>query len=470
MDKEIYDYIKIYNINKNNKIYVLKIICRDDNMYIFIDNNMIYTCSYNNTCSYQFNIFEFILISDNLMSFVENCYIYFYDVDEIINNNFTLSKIMKKIQIYNTEIPKFCDINKNICKTTDIMSCEKCYFIDNKYIIVTNSDEFGRLMLINNLILFTTKKIELHNCQYFLSEYCNNIILLDNKKEMLINVFSYDGNINYICTIISDDVIFNICCSNDSKFVCYINNSFFGTYIKIYNIETSTWQSHKIHDILEPKNTYINIHTVSTLSNYYVIFIYDNNNTTMYYYIFDLSCKIIDYQLDLHNKIMSFELTTFTVQIMDKLTVNIKYDIYINILNKIYNDNIKSKKINVKINDNIYTIHKTIYELLNIAELSNYETFISVIYNDKLPINKKNIAESNVYGTDTSVEEDIDTNTNVDETVVADCNILLMNNDFKFIVEIIILKLFVITKNKLFITKFEFKYFDIVVKQFPNSV
>jgi len=155
---------------------------------------------------------------------------------------------------------------------------------------------------------------------------------------------------------------------------------------------------------------------------------------------------------------------------MDKLTVNIKYDIYINILNKIYNDNIKSKKINVKINDNIYTIHKTIYELLNVAELSNYETFISVIYNDKVPINKKNIAESNVYGTDTSVEEDIDTNTNVDETVVADCNILLMNNDFKFIVEIIILKLFVITKNKLFITKFEFKYFDIVVKQFPNSV
>ena len=88
-----YKHEKIFNLFKNNKLYILHIFFHDNKIYILVNKKMIYVCNEN------YNIIKYIYICNDILSFVENCYVYFYDINEIINNNFSLSKIMKKICI-----------------------------------------------------------------------------------------------------------------------------------------------------------------------------------------------------------------------------------------------------------------------------------------------------------------------------------------------------------------------------------
>ena len=436
-------YNVVFNINKNNKIYTLNIFYHDNQIYVVINDKMIYTCNEN------YNVLKYIFICNNLLSFVENCYIYFYDIDEIINNNFTLSKIMKKIQILKNEIPKFCEINKKIEVKYELIEFEKCFFIDDKLIIILNSLEFGRLLLIQSTILLTTKKLELHNCKYYLSENCISILLVDNKKEKkehLINLFSYDGNINYLCTIVTNDIIYNICCSDNNKYICYIYKSLFGTYIKIYNVESMIWTHYKIHNIINIDITYLSIHNINILSDYYVLFIYDMlTDSILYYYIFTNEKLISSHKIKFDDIILSFDINNFDIMLKTNKIINTKFDIYIDILDKIYNDTMINnlKKIKINLDDNIQIIHKLIYDIINTCDVINASVFINIIYNNKC-------------------------DSDLDKIIIDDCKKLLVNTEWRLIVEIIILKLFLIKKDFIFISNFtsELKYFNNVIKHF----
>lgn len=429
-----------FNIDKYNKIYILNIFYHDNKIYVFINNKMIYTCNENH------NVMKYIHISNNLLSFVENSYIYFYDVNEIINNNFVLSKINKKIQILKNEIPKFCDINKKTETKYELSDFDECFFIDGKFVIILNSLEFGKLLIIQNTTLITTKKLELHDCLYYMSENCMTIMLIDNKKELnenLINLFSYDGNINYLCTIVTNDIIYNICCSDNNNYICYIYNSIFGTYIKIYNVQTMKWTYYKINNVSDISLIKILFHNVIIIADYNIIFIYDNLNSIIYYFIFTNENEITNYKIDFIENIKSFDTNTFNATLINNQVINIKYEIYINLLNKIFDEKINSKKIKVNIDNNIKIIHKKIYEILNDCNIINFDIFIDIIYNNECLNNKE---------------------------IIDDCKLLLDNKN-RIIIEIIILKIFLISKDISFIENFisEFKYFD-KITHFLNLV
>jgi hypothetical protein len=200
------------------------------------------------------------------------------------------------------------------------------------------------------------------------------------------------------------------------------------------------WTHYKINNITDISLTKLLIHNVNVLSNYYVLFLYDTTEQSLYYYIFYKETEITNYKIDFTNNILLFN--KFDVKLITGKSIIIKYDIYINILNKIYNDNINPKKIKVSINDNIQIIHKSIYDLFNSCDIDNFEIFIDIIYNDK-------------YNHDNKI-------------IIDDCEKLLLNNEYKLLVEIIILKIFLITHDFTFINDFtfDFKYLDNIVKQF----